>query len=349
MQQIAVIGTGRIAWQLESDKNRYHPCTHIGALLKLAEKNEQIKLSAFCDLSENLAQEAADYAGHSKNEHQPRVFRDFREALQDKPDVVVIATSTFAHLAILRETIRLGIEKIVVEKPIVGNMSDLRELQKLLKQNPRYLKNIWVNYERRYHKKYTDLKKQLQKEQWGRPLFYRAWMASPSSSFTPDENGEGILLHDTTHLVDLAFFLFGEGALKQEGSKNSFFAKKNLQSIRAGVKTHHLNLFHRESGMEGSILTSRYSPFFHFEIEIICERARIRVGNGFLSVEKTIKSQLYRNFVSLDNPVWQDDKKMTLITNPFLGLYKKVFASKDDEAAQKLQQSLKNVEILSGG
>lgn len=345
MKKIALIGAGRIGWQLESDANRYHPCTHLGAVVKLAAKKNNIQIDVVCDLSEKLAKDAVGFIREQKGmqEHPTKTQTDFRKALTDKPDVAIIATSTFSHFTILKEAIEQGVDKIVVEKPIVADERDLKQLQQLLKKHPQYKEKIWVNYERRYHKKYLDLKKNLDKQLWGKPMFYRGWMASPSSSFTPNQSGEGILLHDTTHLLDLAFFLFGDARLKEE-KKKSWLASLTQTG---GAKTHVLELFHRESGIEGSILSSRFSPFFHAELEIVCERARIRVGNGFLSIEKTVKSRLYRNFVSLENPLLEGDSKVTLTTNPFMRMYKEVLADTPaNNVSQKLEQAIKNVEIL---
>lgn len=344
MKKVSVIGCGRIAWQLEKDSYRYHPCTHIGAIIK---SKMELEIVSVCDLSEKLANEVADFiATERKDWQRPLVETDFRKVLQNKPNVVVIASSTFSHYPILKETIEAGVENIVIEKPIVANRKDLAELKSLLNKFPQYKSKIWVNYERRYHKKYIDLKKKLQKQAWGKSLFYRGWLASPSSSFFPDRHGEGILLHDTTHLLDLVVFLFGDARAKKETKKRNFAF---FQSQSAGVKTHLLELFHRDLGIEGSLLSSRFSPFFHFELEIICERARIKVGNGFFSVEKTAKSRLYRNFVSLESPLLESDKKVTLSSNPFLQLYKEVALESHDtkEVEKKLEQAIHNIELLN--
>lgn len=342
MKKISIIGCGRIAWQLEKDSYRYHPCTHIGAIVK---SKKEAQIVSVCDLSETLSNEAADFIAEERKDWQrPLAETDFRKVLQTKPDIVVIASSTFSHYPILKEAIKSGIEKIVIEKPIVANLKDLAGLQSLLKKFPQYKQKIWVNYERRYHKKYIDLKNKLQKQAWGKPLFYRGWLASPLSSFAPDQHGEGILLHDTTHLLDLVFFLFGNARLKDPKKKNLSFFK----SQSAGIKTHLLELFHRDLGLEGNLLSSRFSPFFHFELEVICERARIKVGNGFFSIEKAAKSRLYRNFISLEAPIIENDKKVTMTTNPFLRLYDEVLSepSNTKEIATKLEQAIINMELL---
>jgi len=320
--RVSVIGTGRIGFSLEEDPLRYKPCTHVGAVeifrktlragaQKTGRENISLEWGHLCDLDpvrSAACKKFIETSTGTKAAKEIFTTTDYREVLSARPDILVIATNTESHDRIALEAIRAGIRRIVIEKPVTLNHKQARKLYSLAEK---YDTHIWVNYERRYHEKYRKIKTEVETGRtWGGVLHYRGWFAGSNRSlFREGPDNEGALLHDTTHLVDLAQFLFGE---VRSFDRNP--AARNIHQIA----------FSHKSGIHGDILTSINSHFFHFEMEILFERARLRVGNGFLSVEELEKSRHYKNFTSLGAPRYVPDKKMQVKNNPFMNLYNDV-------------------------
>lgn len=330
-RHLAMIGCGRIAHLLESDPLRYKPCTHLGAALRLQAEFPELSIRTLCDLDNNRLAQAEEFV-LSEQTHNPLLTNDYQEALETAPDIAVIATTTESHFEILEKALALNIPAIVIEKPVCLNEKTAVKLAALAEKSK---SRIWVNYERRYHPKYLKLKKIIDAKEFGFPLYYKGTFLAPAKSLFPkDKDDEGVLLHDTTHLLDLAFFLFGQPRTYQPADK------RHLQH-----QYHNLLLEHEE-GIVGDITTITHSPTFHFELQILFEEARITAGNGFYHIEKIKKSRHYENFFSLDSLKVKKEKRIKTDKNPFVRLYRKVMNGSED--ANSFSDALLNVKILSG-
>lgn len=335
--KITLVGAGRIAWQLEKDPLRYKPCTHLGALLNLIKRPRSVEL-LICDIDKNKAEQAVDWVGEISPKVNCAHTSDYRAAIETNPELIIIAADTSAHFEIMQAALKKKTPKIVVEKPLVLNAPQVELLKPLITKSGA---QIWINYERRYHKKYERLKQIINnKFPYGKPLHYRGWFASPHQHLKPRKESEGVLLHDTTHLLDLAQFLFGPaktGGDPQAGGDPQSKQKDKKQTTSL-IPLKHKNI-------SGEILTTAGSKYFHFEMEIIFEKARIRAGNGFLDIEKCKKSPYYTGFKSLDSVQTTPDKKMVFNDNPFVRLYKQVLSNTCDP--QAIKDGCDNIKILS--
>ncbi|MDH4200758.1 MAG: Gfo/Idh/MocA family oxidoreductase [Spirochaetia bacterium] len=331
---VSIIGTGRIGFSLERDTLRYKPCTHAGAIqalinIKINKKNP-LQWNFICDLDKNKLDEIEKYIKkNNKNIHLQKTV-DYNDVLKAKPDLLIISTDTSTHYKIVKAAMKSGVQKIVLEKPVALNRKHAMDIWNMAVETGTH---IWINYERRHHFKYMNIKKIIETQMpYGAPVYYRGWFATGNSSFykTGSQN-EGALLHDTTHLVDLAQYLFGE-IKKYDGA---IYAKKSLHKI----STLHKN------GVPGEIWTTISSKFFHFEMEIMFERGRILVGNGFFQEEKAEKSKYYKNFTSLSRPQYFADEKIKLINNPFFRLYESVINDRYDTSF--LKDACQNIQYLT--
>lgn len=321
MFNIAVIGCGRIAWLLENDPLRYKPCTHLGAIKNWQKKDRNIHITALCDTEISRAKGAAEFMPAT----EALITTQPGEALATKPDLLVIAASTAAHFPLLKAAITAGIRRIVIEKPVAFSAAEARNLRKLLQKNQ---STILPNYERRYHPKYIRLKAQLAKEK--RPGSYRGFFAAGGRSLYADKRlgDEGVLLHDTTHLVDLAQFLYGP---------------VKSHRVIAGKRRHFVHLEHL-NGAEGVIETALGIGAFHLELELHLSKERIIVGNGFLARERIAASPHYKALRSFAPPVRSADKKFPLAQNPFVAFYREAIYGKPTNA--HFLEALDNVRIL---
>lgn len=330
--KVVMVGTGRIAYSLENDPLRYKPCTHLGALMQLYKKKGGFEIAGLCDINPENLMNAANFV--SSFQKPATLTPDYHELLKLKPDIMIIASSTKTHFPILSFALKHKIKKIVIEKPICETKEEALELQQFKKNRNT---KIWVNYERRHHPKYISLKENLRSGKWGRVKYYRGIFLAPGNDLFPKQNDnhkdEGVLLHDTTHLLDLAMFLFDK----------PLTTSSHLQKPNGPEHTLFLN---HPNNVSGKILTLAKSPAFHFELEIMTEKNRIRVGNGFFTIEKVEKSKHYKNFFSFGEMKSIKEKAMTFKSNPFVRLYQKVLTGSND--TKEFQSSTLNVAILSG-
>ncbi len=256
--------------------------------------------------------------------------RDHKEILRERPDLLVIASTTCSHYKILADALKQGIPKILIEKPLV---MDKKELKRIIKLYDEHSSQVWVNYERRYYTKYIQLKKLLETK-YGKIISYRGLMICPSHSLYSSQQNEGLLLHDTTHVLDLIIFFFGV--------PDQFTSPKKSDST-----THHIVCKHTQLSLHGEVVSIRHPKTFHFELEVLAENARIIVGNGYTLIEKITPSVSYSQIYSLDvgnKENFKKDKKPSIKTNPFIRLYKKIISKKKNQ--DNFADSCKNVEIL---
>lgn len=342
MFNIAVIGCGRIAWLLENDPLRYKPCTHLGAIRHWLKKDRKIHVSALCDSEIDRAKGAANFLSAA----EALITTTPGEALATRPELLVIAASTAAHFPLLQKALVAGIPRIVLEKPVVFSLAETRKLRKLLRKTRSV---ILPNYERRYHPKYIRLQQLIAKEK--QPGSYRGFFAAGGTRRTQaraatdgieanaggkslyadaKRGDEGVLLHDTTHLIDLAQFLYGPVKSRQ---------------VIAGKRRHIVELTH-ESGAVGSIETVLGIGAFHLELELHLSKERIIVGNGFLSRERITQSPHYKALRAYAAAVRTPDQPFPASKNPFVAIYREAIYGKSGNA--HFLDALANVEILSG-
>ncbi|AFM11244.1 Gfo/Idh/MocA family protein [Turneriella parva] len=319
--RVAIVGCGRIAHELESDALRYKPCTHLGALKNLQRRDRSLQVIGFCDAAPERAVSAAGFM----RADGARVTTDYKEILDLEPELLIIAASTAIHHKILLAAIAAGVNRIVAEKPLVTTKAEVSQLRRAIQSSKSV---ILPNYERRYHDKYIALQRLIQNER--RSPAYRAFFAAGGSSLYADKKSsdEGVLLHDTTHLVDLAQFLFGT---------------VTAHRVIAGERRHLLYLKHK-NGSEGIVETSLGVGAFHLELQVMRQNERITVGNGFTQREKIVASPHYRRLRGYAPARRTNDKPMTVAINPFMRLYREALYGKPDNG--HFFDALANVEML---
>ncbi|MDH5719234.1 MAG: Gfo/Idh/MocA family oxidoreductase [Spirochaetia bacterium] len=327
--KIAVIGLGRISFLLEKDKLRYKPCTHMGALAQLRNQGYNLSFNYLCDIKKERLSEAKEYLRSQNYDVSNSIFTENYKDINYKIiDLLIIASDTNTHFDALLIGIRHNVPKIVIEKPILMSIKDVNKIKKYILNST---SKIWVNYERRYHNAYNQIYKIInEKKNLGNALYYHGYLLTKAKSFLPQKDYEGLLLHDTTHLLDLIIYFFGNPKI--------YFSEKLNNDL------HQINLHHNENNVKGILTSVKNSEYFHFEIEIIFEFGRIRAGNGFYYIEKSKKSKYYSKFQSLEANNKNLCKPMTARENPFNRLYKSVLDNKYQPGY--FDDSLENIIIL---
>lgn len=294
MIKAAVIGTGRISFLLEYDRLRIKPCTHAGAMAL----NRKIRIAAACDINPGrlfLFQKQYQVKnGYSRYEEMLK---------KERPDLLVISTWTDSHGTICREASEAGVPLIVLEKPVAFRARDAERTVSVCQKNRTIL---MVNHERRYDPLYKKIKELLLEKRIGAVRTVTASVLTQKNmrhkSFRMDKSS---LLHDGTHLIDTALFLFGRvktvTGFIPAGGKDTVFA---FLEFAGGVR-----LF-LEAGGE--------RDYFNFELDIQGTGGRIRAGNECRELYAAKKSRQYEHFRELEKVPFPALKK----ENPFNSLYR---------------------------
>jgi predicted dehydrogenase len=323
----AIVGLGRIASLLEEDSLREKPCTHAGAITA----NADCDLAAGCDIDE-------ERRGLFAQKWKVPVYADAAEMLRvHKPQILAIATHPDSHYHYCRLAADTGVQAVICEKPLAGNIREARKITRLAKSGP----VIITNHERRYAEDYIRAKAILESGKLGLLLSARAVLYMGRTQRLLD-----VLWHDGTHLADAIMFLTGMSLKhkKRRGAKLSANAGtawlegelgSGVQGSGFGVRC---LLSKRERSNQG-LQTKTPDPrpqtpipinieigagrdHLVFEMEFSCEKGRLRIGNGVFEAWESVPSPYAEKFRSLK----QTDEKFDGPTGYFANMVKDAIA-----------------------
>jgi predicted dehydrogenase len=218
-----------------------------------------------------------------------------------KPRILAIATHPDSHYHYCRLAADSGVQAVICEKPLAGNIGEARKIARLAKDGP----VIITNHERRYSEDYIRAKSVLDGGKLGGLLSARAVLYMGRTKRLLD-----VLWHDGTHLADAIMFLTGMTLKhkKRRGAKLSANAGTAwLEGVLQGNRDTHSSLLTPNSPP----LPTPHSPLpiiieigagrdhLVFEMEFSCEKGRLRVGNGIFEVWESVPSPYAEKFRSL--------------------------------------------------
>ena len=275
----ALIGCGRIGFLLEKDPLRYKPCTHYGGL-----KAAGINITCACDINKERLIEFLKLSNISSK----KTYTDYRELiLNEKPDIVIIATWTDTHSEIGIFAAENGVRVIICEKPIASNLDHANAFINKCEKNNVFL---IINHERRYDTKYLAAKRLIENKKIGEIKSIQASILTPGKIFKSKlEYGGGPLLHDGTHMIDIIRYLAGEihsvtGELEKEKSSFEHRAVAWMKTVNG------IDIFMEAGGMRN---------YFTFDLQIYGTEGKIIIGNGYNRLLLSKKSRLYTGFRDL--------------------------------------------------
>lgn len=321
MYSVGIIGTGRIGFLLEHDLLRAKPCTHAGGI----SKNKELKIIAACDINKKKL----DFF---RNIYQVNnLYTDHTEMLKkEKLDVVVIATWTDSHKEITVEAAKSGAKLIVCEKPMAFSSKDCGTMINACKKHNTVL---IINHERRYDPLYRKTKELITGNKIGeiRTVIANVLTARSSRkrSFLVDKS---TLLHDGTHLIDIALYLFGQ-------------PKKATGFLPSGRKDTVYGIMEFKNNIRLFLEAGGDRKHFNFELDIQGTEGRIRVGNEYKELWKQEKSPRYSGFYELKQ------KKFPRVPdrNHFIEEYREVVGilqGKTNVPASSGEDGMKTIEII---
>lgn len=188
---VGIIGTGGIAGG-----------KHMPALAKL----EGVEMTAFCDIEEAKAQQAAKRFGTPT----AKVYADYRELLKDPTiDVVHVLTPNDSHAEITIAALEAG-KHVMCEKPMAKKAADAR---RMLEAARRTGKKLSIGYQTRQSAESQYLKKICAAGDLGEIYFAKAHAlrrrAVPTWGVFLDaeKQGGGPLIDIGTHALDLTLWM----------------------------------------------------------------------------------------------------------------------------------------------
>ena len=306
----AIIGCGRIAFEFERDPLRKKPASHFGAISSLP---EHYTLQAVCDKNpERLNSLRSRFTSERGYTSHRELFR------KERPEVVIIAASTPAHVTIARHALESGVRGVILEKPV---STSLHEAMKLLRLQEQAKVPILVFHERRYDPLYQWAFSVIKQEHFGAVHSVSARLCSASFPHGPVDRpytryGGGALLHDGTHMIDILNYLFSP--------PESVSAHMKHQLADAATETSMHCLLQTGSGIPVYFDIDGMSAYFHFELDILFRRARLRIGNGIRDLYISQPARLYSGFNALQPESFPAIPSDSPFTEAYMDLYRAV-------------------------
>ncbi len=254
-----IIGAGKIASSFDTPKSK-HVLTHAHALTQ----HPRVSLVGIADVDPVRGKTEAKKWGTQYFASQIEMINVCT------PDIIVIATPNSTHKKILLEALKAKPRVIILEKPAVNEKHEVGVVRRTAKiaRVP-----VIVNFRRRFDPSVTEVRDALIKGKYGSILVAHALYT------------KGIL-HNGSHLIDLARYLFGEMTSAKAHFSTDDFSEG--EPTIGGIATfERCPQFYLMAGDERS--------FYVFELTIVTEKYRIcfRDEGMNISVEKVQQDTYY--------------------------------------------------------
>jgi predicted dehydrogenase len=187
------------------------------------------------------------------------VFTDLDEALEQKPDGVIISNPSALHIPVALAAAKAGAH-LLIEKPVSHNLEGIAELAEVMKQQGT---RALVGFHFRYHPVLREIKAELESDTLGKPLSASAHWGEYLPGWHPYEDyrkayagradlGGGVTL-TLSHPIDYLHWLLGEvNAVSATLSKLSRLeidvednAEITLQFAEGAIGQLHLDYYQR--------------------------------------------------------------------------------------------------------
>lgn len=296
---IGIIGCGRIASSLEDDPLRGKPASHAGAY----DIHPKTKIIAGCDVNPETLQTFGKRWGVTS------LYTDYRELLETKkPDIISVTTWTENHSEIVIYAAQSGnVKGIYCEKPIAINLTQAKKMMRACKKNNVVMV---VGHERRWDGRYRTIRDMILSGELGTVRSITGYsLSGRPPQMSRKKFGGGPMFHDGTHMVDL-FRFFGGEVESVIGLADRPFGDKCIESTAVGM-------IRFKNGASGLIIGGGERDYFHFEIDIHTDKARIILGNHTAELYVTEKSKRYTDFTELIKKPFPSVNGQNI--NPFVG------------------------------
>lgn len=236
------------------------------------------RLYAVCDIDRKKAEEAA-------HRYDCSFFTDYREMLEDKNiDVVHICTPHYLHAAMAIEAMKRG-KHVLTEKPMAISVAEAAEMNRVSLETGM---TLGVCFQNRYNATSLRIKEVLQSGKAGRILGARAIVTwNRKEKYYTESNwrgkrekeGGGVLINQSIHTLDLMQWFMGEvDCLK------AHVDTRLLKGVIDVEDTADATISFKDGSNLLFYATNNYAADAPIEIELICEKAVIKLYNKLIII-----------------------------------------------------------------
>jgi predicted dehydrogenase len=193
---VVLVGLGRIGFDYGKDKS----LTHYYSCLKFKKFNISFLVDSNIAIKNKL----------SKSKKKIFYSQISKIPKKSKIEIVIISSSDESHFSNIMEILEYKPKLIIIEKPVAKKTIEILKIKDLLRKNK---VKLIVNYSRRFNNEFIKLKRQLVNNYFGK-------IKCVKMSYSRG------LFHNSVHLLDLSFWLFGKP------KKFYFFNKKKSSSFK---------------------------------------------------------------------------------------------------------------------
>ncbi|MGD2279260.1 MAG: Gfo/Idh/MocA family oxidoreductase [Candidatus Omnitrophota bacterium] len=278
---VAILGCGKIAGFPGFAKGGAGVFTHLPAYRRFAD----VDVVAACDVDKKQLREFCDFYKIRNS------YADLGEMLEkEKVDVLSICTPPEVHYSAIKKAAAEGVKYILCEKPLTLSAKDALGIEKICKRKGI---SLTVNYLRRYHPDYRDLKRFIKSGKAGEVkkihcLYTRG------------------LVNNGSHLLDLLLYLFGSVDYVYDAEAVAGSGK--YQDISSKLRF--------KGGFECFVQPMSSLDYSIFEIDIFFEKARVTITDSGRTIitRKAAGSRGFPGFkVLLDHSKKKDCTNMGMV------------------------------------
>jgi len=243
-------------------------------------KSESAHLVCVADVVEERAQATA-------SQYNCEWYSDYRKVLEnDSVDVVHICTPHYLHAPMAVEAMNAG-KHVLVEKPVAIHFDEVWKMISSRDKNNRY---IGICFQNRFNPSSVKAKEMIDSGELGPVMGIKGivtWHRDESYYTQSDWKGRfateggGVLINQSIHTIDLMQWLAG-GVKAVRGSVST----RLLGNVIEVEDTAEATMYFNNDAVGIFYATNCYTFDSPVEIEVHCEKARLRLYNDKLIVEK---------------------------------------------------------------
>lgn len=267
--QVALIGVGNIGYTYDMNMGKNSALSHAKALYL----HNEYELKYIVDTSNQYKGQLSEMFPTST------FYNSWQDIVDKKIDILIIALPTGLHYSCLNDFKSKDILYYIVEKPLF-DIADQIDLTKEIEEK------IIVNYFRRFDPSLIDIKNNIEKGIYGKPLT------------VINKYAKG-LRHNGSHNIDLMNYFFNNlhiQHVKILDKKDDYSSEDNTYDLFIKVKNYDVvfNLF---------FIAGDETQYSIFEIELIFEKARIKIDDfgRIVNISYVIDDPDYVGYKMLDN------------------------------------------------
>ncbi len=241
---------------------------------------ENAQLAAVCDIDENKINWAEEHL------HGVKTYNNYSDLLSSEElDAVIIATPHYLHPVVAIEAFEKGLN-VLTEKPAGVYVQKVEEMNSVAKKSGKVFGIMYNQRTNPIFRKARELMLsgeagELKRVVWIITNWYRRQEYYDSGSWraTWKDEGGGVLINQCPHNIDIMQWIVG---MPEKVTAHCYYGKYHDIEVEDDVSA----FFEFSNGATGALFTSTGEKPGTNRLEISCDRAKIVIENGKLSMWK---------------------------------------------------------------